>query len=164
MRGSMQKYPLVDVQLAADYICFKASEAGEHISVLKLHKLLYYVQAWHLALYNEPIFEETFEAWVHGPVSKKVFYKYSETKTMYSPITPDDWRGADFSKLTQHTMDHIDSVLDAYMHLSGTQLEQLTHEEEPWIKARGTLSPFERCNNSIDNRDMRDFYSRMIQK
>lgn len=157
-------YPKVDIQLAADYICFKAFEAGERISVLKLHKLLYYVQAWHEAIYKEPIFDEKFEAWVHGPVSKSVFIRYRELKTMYSPVEPEDWKGRNFQDIHEHCRNHIDSVLGAYMHLSGTQLEQLTHQEEPWIKARGGISPFERCSNAIDPKDMRDFYSRMIQR
>lgn len=38
------------------------------MTVWKLHKLLYYSQAWHLAWEDEPLFGERIEAWANGPV------------------------------------------------------------------------------------------------
>lgn len=38
------------------------------MSVWKLHKLLYYAQAWHLVWEEEPLFREHIEAWANGPV------------------------------------------------------------------------------------------------
>lgn len=37
-------------------------EKGDIISNLKLQKLLYYMQGYHLAFFNEPFFEDTIEA------------------------------------------------------------------------------------------------------
>jgi len=153
----------VSINSVANYICFRASEAGENISVLKLHKLLYYVQAWHLALYSRPLFEEEFEAWVHGPVSKAIFIKYRDTKNMYSPIFEGEWK-KDFLGLSEKDKAHIDSVLDAYMHLSGIQLEHLTHNETPWIEARGGIDPYARCSKVIRNDTMQSFYSSKISQ
>ncbi len=54
---------------AAKYFLAQTSEdAGDLISNLKLQKLLYYAQGFHLALYDEPLFPEAIEAWTHGPV------------------------------------------------------------------------------------------------
>ena len=50
------------------------------ISNLKLQKLLYYAQAWHLALYGEPLFRDRIEAWVHGPVVPPVFGAFKHNK------------------------------------------------------------------------------------
>ena len=45
---------------------------------LKLQKLVYYAQAWHLALRDVPLFEEDFEAWVHGPVIPALYQEYKK--------------------------------------------------------------------------------------
>ncbi|MCH7691617.1 MAG: DUF4065 domain-containing protein, partial [candidate division Zixibacteria bacterium] len=38
------------------------------VSAMKLHKLLYYAQAWSLVWDERPLFQERIEAWVSGPV------------------------------------------------------------------------------------------------
>lgn len=65
-----------DVHAVADFIAWKFLSKGSDISVLKLQKLLYYVEAWHAALKDKALFSNDFEAWAHGPVCKDVFIKY----------------------------------------------------------------------------------------
>lgn len=43
------------------------------VTNLKLQKLLYYAQGFHLAVYGEPLFEEEIQAWAHGPVIPSVY-------------------------------------------------------------------------------------------
>src|SRR5262249_49336794 len=38
------------------------------LGTVKLHKLLYYCQGHHLAIFGEPLFSETISAWDMGPV------------------------------------------------------------------------------------------------
>lgn len=38
------------------------------MTTMKLQKLVYYSQAWHLAWDGEPLFEARIEAWANGPV------------------------------------------------------------------------------------------------
>jgi len=52
----------------SDYLISFAHSTGDVITNLKLQKLLFYSQAWYLALKDDYIFEEDFQAWVHGPV------------------------------------------------------------------------------------------------
>lgn len=40
------------------------------IQVWKLHKLIYYCQAWSLVWDDEPLFEENFYAWDNGPLCR----------------------------------------------------------------------------------------------
>jgi uncharacterized phage-associated protein len=47
-------------------------QTGE-IDVFKLHKLLYYAQAWHLVWEGEPLFPEQIEAWAGGPVIPELY-------------------------------------------------------------------------------------------
>jgi len=41
------------------------------------------------------------------------------------------------------TLSHINSILEVYAALSSTQLERLTHHEDPWIEARTGRRPSE---------------------
>lgn len=52
----------------------------------------------------------------------------------------------------------IDSVLDEYAGYSGSQLEELTHREAPWVKARIGCGPYDRCETVIDEKLMASFY------
>ena len=52
--------------------------AKEPMTHKKLQKLCYYAQAWHLALLNEPLFNENVEAWIHGPVIPALYAKYAD--------------------------------------------------------------------------------------
>ena len=154
---NQQRYE--DINMVADYICFKCLEAGESVSMLKLHKLLYYVQAWHLAFFNKRLFEGNFEAWVHGPANRQLFSRY-HGRSMYSVVVKEDLVYG-FNELSQAARNHIDNVLDSYAHLSGSQLELLTHKESPWIEARGGLADNERCTTQIKEDSMAAFYRRM---
>ena len=151
----------VDINSVADYLCFRLSEEGSGSSQLKLHKLLYYVQSWHLALYDQPLLDEKFQAWIHGPVSRKIYDRFKDTKNMFSPITAEDIE-SDFSGLNTQAIYHIDEVLEVYGDYSGTQLEELTHSEEPWIKARQGLSRFERSERIISEEDMKNYYKQRL--
>lgn len=44
------------------------SQTGQ-ITTMKLQKLVYYAQAWHLVFHSEPLFADTIEAWPQGPVT-----------------------------------------------------------------------------------------------
>ena len=45
----------------------------EHTSRLKLLKLLYYIQGYHLAMFNKPLFNDTIEARLDGAVILSVY-------------------------------------------------------------------------------------------
>ena len=47
---------------------------GHWLDAMGLQKLLYYTQAWHLAIKGRPLFEGQFEAWPEGPVLPEVLH------------------------------------------------------------------------------------------
>ena len=55
-----------------------------HPEPLKLQKLLYLAQGYSYAFYDEPLFLDDMEAWVHGPVVSSVYFKYKDYK--FNPI------------------------------------------------------------------------------
>lgn len=46
------------------------------LSNLKLQKLLYYAQGYHLARLCQPLFLESLQAWAHGPVVESVYHRF----------------------------------------------------------------------------------------
>ena len=149
----------------ADYIIFKLnSDEQTMLSNLKLQKLLYYSQAWHLAFTDTKLFDGKFQAWVHGPVNRQVYERFKDTKFLYSPINLSDINEPDFIKaIDENAAAHISSVLDVYAPFSATDLEIMTHREEPWVRARHGYSPTERCDVEIDETIMREYYKKRLQ-
>jgi uncharacterized phage-associated protein len=121
------------------------------ISNLKLQKLLYYAQAWHLALFKQPLFEEEIEAWVHGPVVPQIFRRYRDCK--WNPIT----NGGAIPSPSLST--HLDEVWRVYGNLSAFDLERLTHSEDPWRIARDGLPSDASSNAIIEKSSMQEYYS-----
>ncbi len=71
---------IVDV---AQYVYkYYLKETDEKIDEMKLHNLLYFVQRESYALLGKPMFNEDFEGWIHGPVSKEVRSCYDKDHGM----------------------------------------------------------------------------------
>ncbi len=147
--------PVMTAACVADYLLWAARERGEPLSNLKLQKLLYYAQAWYLALHNRPLFEEDFQAWVHGPVLRSQYDRFRGAKWM--PI-------ADPVKQPNMPLDlkaFLDQILDVFGVETAIALELMTHREQPWIQARAGLAPDTPSNAIISKLSMRDFYKAM---
>jgi uncharacterized phage-associated protein len=143
----------------SDWILSKIdTEAGDTISPLKLQKLLYYCQAWHLTIFSERLIDEDIEAWAHGPVLYSQYKRFSYTprneqikqKTINLTVPV----------FNDNSAELLEEVLRVYGEHSASYLENLTHSEKPWIDARGALQPHERSNNIIEDKALIDFYSK----
>lgn len=155
----------MNIHDACDYIVTKVCEGGESLNALKLQKLMYYVQAWHLAFYKRPLFDGKFQAWIHGPVSRELYDRFAVSKSLYSDVRPEDRRAEfDLDSLDPTEKDHIDNVLEVYAKFTGTQLEEMTHLEEPWREARKGIRPSERCEKEISEEMMTRFYAAQMNR
>lgn len=126
----------------------------------KLQKLCYYAQAWHCALLNgERLFPEKIEAWVHGPVIPALYPRYADYHWTDIPIPTDN-----APQFSEKTTEVLESVYESYGDLTGQQLEWLTHNEDPWLKARGHRDPLESCTEEITIESMQKFYSDLYSK
>jgi uncharacterized phage-associated protein len=128
----------------------------EEITNLKLQKLVYYAQAWHLALYGKPLFRDRIEAWIHGPVVPPVFWSFRKY----------GWKAISGSvhchALSDHTQAHLKEVVRAYGKFDGPTLERMTHQEAPWRDARKGLAPDEPSNRVITNEAMKKYYGAQL--
>lgn len=131
-------------------------DAGDSITHLKLQKLVYYAQAWSLALREQELFVEEFEAWTHGPVLRSLYNEFREHGWQALP-PPRDWE----TEIDEDTVTLLDEVYNVYGAMHAKRLEVLTHSEAPWKDARGNLPPEASSNRKITIPAMRDFYSRL---
>ena len=116
----------------AKYILEKSGK----MSTMKLQKLCYYSQAW-----------------ANGPVCPELFFK---TKGMYSVNAKDETGGEE--NLTDDQKDTIGKVLEYYGGHDAQWLSQLTHMEDPWLKARKGVPSGMGCNNIITKESMALYY------
>jgi uncharacterized phage-associated protein len=126
-------------------------EKNDPVSNLKLQKLLYYSQAWHLAFLKKPLFNEEIEAWVHGPVVPEVFRTYRDNRWARIPKREE----FDFPEVRGH----LEEVWRVYGGLTAYDLERLTHSEDPWKNARAGLAPDASSHVVISKDSMRNYYS-----
>jgi uncharacterized phage-associated protein len=146
----------VSVHAVADYFIRKVDrEAGDDMTHFKLQKLLYYAQAWYLAMHDEPMFPAQFEGWVHGPVCRDVYERFRHVAR--NPIPPED-ATSDPVELDDNAHAFLDEVWDSYGQYTAPKLERMTHEEDPWLNARMGLAADEEGHNLLDEDCMRHYY------
>lgn len=126
-----------------------------NISAMKLHKLLYYCQAWSIVWDSELLFEEDIEAWVGGPVVREL---YQEHKGKFI-VNAKDFTTGKKNVFTENQIDTIDKVLESYGEMHAQVLSDLTHSEKPWRITRKGLDSYERGSRVIKPSDMEEFYS-----
>jgi uncharacterized phage-associated protein len=91
------------------------------IGVKKLHKLLYYAQGHHLAAFGRPLFSESIRAWDMGPVVAELWRDEDRGEPRPEP-----------HDLGEAELNTVGYVASQYGRLTGSQLERLTHTEQPW--------------------------------
>lgn len=119
---------------ANDVASLIISRSGPWTDAMRLQKLLYYVQAWHLAITGETLFPERIKAWRNGPVVPQVWHDRKDQASRRAVDQDLEGVGVD-----DFTSDLIDLVLSSYGSMSATELSALTHVEEPWRAARGDI-------------------------
>ncbi|MCW4458204.1 Panacea domain-containing protein [Microbacterium sp. MPKO10] len=128
------------------------------MSAMKLQKLVYYSQAWHLVWDEEPLFDDEIEAWANGPV---VYSLYREHRGMF---VVKEWPKGRRKNLTKSEAGSIDAVLSTYGGLTAQQLSTMTHREDPWQNARKGIRDGERSDAEISVGAMHEYYHGLNQR
>ncbi len=146
-------YPFVNERktTAFDVAAYILEKLGE-MTTMKLHKLVYYSQAWSLVWDDKPIFSDRIEAWANGPVIRELFAYHRGEYSLSKVVVGSS------SVLSLEQKETIDSVLEYYGNKTSQWLIELSHMETPWIKARKGLMPTARGNNEITNESMAEYY------
>lgn len=101
-------------------------EHGDTISNLKLQKMMYYQQGFHLAYFGTPLFDEDIVAWQYGPVVPSIYQEY---KSFESNSISTSKEGI---SLSDDEEELFNNVYEEYNQFSAVALMKMTHEESPW--------------------------------
>ena len=148
----MPNQPATTANKVSDYLLCQSRERGELLTNLKLQKLLFYADAWHMVLKDAPLFSGRFQAWVHGPVLVEEYHRFKEFK--WRPIDSDIVCPDLAGKLVKH----LDKIIDIFGSETAVALELMTHREKPWIEARGNCGPTDPCSKYISKKTTKDYY------
>ena len=142
-------------QVANYFLKCQDLDAGDSMSNLKLQKLVYYAQGFHLAIIGTPLFEEPIEAWEHGPVCPVLYQKYKKYKARAIPIPFDEETWEIF---TEKTREVLAMVYRYYGQFSAWKLRDFTHEDIPWKNAH-------RLGNTtvITHKDMSEYFKTQLE-
>jgi uncharacterized phage-associated protein len=118
-------------EVANYFLSLADEEAGDLVSNLKLQKLVYYAQGFHLALFDRPLFDDPIEAWTHGPVVPTLYHRFKDYGFGHIP-RPVEFDPATIDGRTRELLDEVHNVYGQY---SAWKLRNMTHEEAPWLEA-----------------------------
>jgi len=142
----------ITAKYIADYLLsYSDPDIGDIISNMKLQKLIYYAQGFHLALYDVPLFEEPIVAWEHGPVVESVYHEYKAHGSNAIPIP----ENLDDTILSTEQKDLLKEVYEVYGQFSAWKLRNMTHSELPWLKTQQ--------NEEINIDLMKSFFKTLVK-
>lgn len=152
------RYEVTDI--ANYFLCKK------EMTPKKLQKILYFAYSWYLAMMNESrvninvkLFNNAFEAWIHGPVCHEIYSKY---KSHGASLIP-KYKG-ELPNINEDDKEILDQVWDVYNGYTANQLESITHQHLPWKETReeNGCSSFDWCDAEISDEKIFDYYSARI--
>lgn len=104
------------------------SGGEELMTNMKLQKMLYYQQGFHLAYFGTPLFDEEIEAWMYGPVVPSVYDEYKNYGKNGIHLDSDLEFGFE-DKKEEALFNEVFKVYGVY---SALGLMNMTHSEAPW--------------------------------
>ncbi|MEQ5975454.1 DUF4065 domain-containing protein [Bacillus cereus] len=132
----------------------------ESMTHKKLQKLSYYAYAWNLTLHNEFLFEDKFQAWIHGPVAPNLYQDYKAYG--WNNIPQVDAIPASIEE-NERVKNVLELVYTSYGDFDGDELEFLTHQEAPWINARIGLADHAPSNNELSDDVIKTYYFNVFE-
>jgi uncharacterized phage-associated protein len=132
-----------------------AERDGEVLTPMKIQKLVYIAQGWHLGLYGKPLISEEVEAWQYGPVFPELYHEFK----LYGGraiVRPSDM-GVGLSSIKAKTRRFLKTVWKVYRQYTAVQLSNLTHKAgTPWYQTE-----FRRV---IEERLIQNYYARLADQ
>ncbi|MBN1961621.1 MAG: DUF4065 domain-containing protein [Deltaproteobacteria bacterium] len=122
------------------------------MSTMKLQRLMYYLQAWHITLRGKPLYQEKILAWAFGPIVYELF------KEHHRLFMVSQWPLGDAKKVVENDADFIMAVLSYYGKYNSEKLSEIINSEEPWQQARKAFMIASDSEQIITHEAMQAFY------
>ncbi len=164
----------ISISLLAKYVGLTMLQRGISVSPLKLQKILYYIQSWHMVFFGREntLVAEAPHAWVNGPVYPQIYREYKNcVPGMCDHLSPIHFGVDDIDKIPEvagkiaeelafsdDQIQLIDSVIKLYGAKTQNQLIFATHCEDPWCEMREGLRPYEKSDAEMSLDTMYRYY------
>ncbi|MCQ2128293.1 MAG: DUF4065 domain-containing protein [Bacteroidaceae bacterium] len=170
---------LVSIKDFAKFMGLSMLQRNISVSPLKLQKLLYYQQAWHMVFFGREntLFADVPEAWVNGPVYTSIYPVYKDkVDGMCDHMKPEHFlqEGEDMNSAIESLAKEMDledeemNLANEIIMLYGTKSQNylifLTHSEDPWAEKRIGLQPYEASSTPISLDTMYRYYKERHDK
>lgn len=143
---------------------------ARYVSQLKVQKMVYFAQGYHLAQFGTPLIRENIEAWQYGPVVPEIYHQYRFYGS--KPIRNNDYlfnEQLSNEKQMQKAIDKLDDnakaaiayTFEATKDLTAFSMTRWSHKPEgPWSKyylntPKGT---------PIDSADIQSYFQKFLSK
>jgi uncharacterized phage-associated protein len=151
--------------MIANYFLKKAKQAGEHLSPMKLLKLVYFAHGWNLAIKDQSLLKEPVEAWPYGPVISSLYHQFkkfgNEAITESASVDEKEIQNLESDFATQALLNNIWSVYSKY---TAVQLSNLSHEKgSPWDKAWHDEDGRYNYHHVISDEIIKNYYLQQIK-
>lgn len=123
-------------QNVANYLLYLRhnDEPDNRFTKMQIQKLVYYAYGFHYALFNQRLFDETLEAWQHGPVARSLHHAYRDLCDEAGlPTRYLNFSHSDAHLFSTEQQAFLQSIYEQYGGYSAATLRTMTHEEAPWI-------------------------------
>lgn len=134
MKTNLPKDKIIAV--ANDLVTNYPNQIDDHI---KVQKILYFLDLDYKKKNDEPFFSDQFEAWIYGPVSRRIFSIIRENGLVFKT----DYELSDDDKK------FIKKDVKQYLKYDSFDLVLLSHQSQPWIEARKGFPSGEPCTKKI---------------
>jgi uncharacterized phage-associated protein len=144
----------------ANYFISQGKAKIPDLTPMKLQKLIYFAQGWHLALTDKPLIDEFLEAWPYGPVAPSLYHELKRygsgviTEKIPSDLRP---KSPHEPTLSQENTAFLDKIIEVYGKFDGPSLSNMSHEPDgPWDRTRKKNPDIRGAD--ISNDVIRDFF------
>ncbi|MDR1079669.1 MAG: DUF4065 domain-containing protein [Deltaproteobacteria bacterium] len=147
MTDAAESSPVINSAIAvANWFIEQNRNDPSELTHLKLQKMLYFAQGWHLAYFDVPLFEDPIEAWKYGPVVRSVYRALNgrpKSEILTEPIEGYVLHGADYLDWGTPEMTSRDDdtekfmrfIWNSYSKMEAWKLVSISHaRNSPWDK------------------------------
>jgi len=137
--------------------------AKKDLTQKQIHKLLFFSYLEYLQQNNDNdkslnnvLFENKFQAWIHGPVYETLYKTYADYGSSLIGLNFESMESEESiaKKFSEEVVFFLNKIFEKYQGLDGNELEELSHKTLAWRVAREGYSSQEICTELIKDIDI----------
>src|SRR5687767_3016196 len=140
----------------------KGIDEGNFVTQMKLQKLVYFAQGYHLAKFGTPLLKENFEAWTYGPVVPEIYQDFKLYGSQLIVDTNEFMPSSNeviTSRLDEKAIEAINYTWEVLKDYSAMSLSYWTHQlGSPWSKA---FDPDQK-STPIPNDEIKKYFTSLL--